>query len=55
VIVPPVRICFLWYRTKLRRVARHCLVGQCPDHTLQSTALMHEAYLRLVDLGGALE
>lgn len=33
---------------ELRRVARHCLAGQRPNNTLQSTALVHEAYLRLV-------
>jgi RNA polymerase sigma factor (TIGR02999 family) len=33
---------------ELRRVARHLLLGQRGDHTLQSTALVHEAYLRLV-------
>lgn len=33
---------------ELRRVARHCLAGERPDHTLQSAALVHEAYLRLV-------
>jgi RNA polymerase sigma factor (TIGR02999 family) len=33
---------------ELRRLARHCLVGQRPEHTLQSAALVHEAYLRLV-------
>jgi RNA polymerase sigma-70 factor, ECF subfamily len=33
---------------ELRRVARHCLAGQRPDHTLQSAALVHEAYLRLL-------
>lgn len=33
---------------ELRRLARRCLAGQCPNHTLQSTALVHEAYLRLV-------
>lgn len=32
---------------ELRKVARRCLVGQRPDHTLQSTALVHEAYIRL--------
>lgn len=32
---------------ELRRVARRCLVGQRPDHTLQSTALVHEVYIRL--------
>jgi RNA polymerase sigma factor (TIGR02999 family) len=33
---------------ELRRMARHYLVGQRSDHTLQSAALVHEAYLRLV-------
>jgi RNA polymerase sigma factor (TIGR02999 family) len=33
---------------ELRRVARHCMAGERPDHTLQSGALVHEAYLRLV-------
>jgi RNA polymerase sigma factor (TIGR02999 family) len=32
---------------ELRRLARRCLAGQ-DQHTLQSTALVHEAYLRLV-------
>jgi len=33
---------------ELRRLARHHLKLERPDHTLQSTALVHEAYLRLV-------
>jgi RNA polymerase sigma factor (TIGR02999 family) len=33
---------------ELRRVAKRCLAGQRTDHTLQPTALVHEAYLRLV-------
>jgi RNA polymerase sigma factor (TIGR02999 family) len=33
---------------ELRRLARSFLAGQRSDHTLQSTALVHEAYLRLV-------
>jgi RNA polymerase sigma factor (TIGR02999 family) len=33
---------------ELRRVARRCLAGQPQNQTLQSTALVHEAYLRLV-------
>jgi RNA polymerase sigma factor (TIGR02999 family) len=33
---------------ELRRVARKCLASQPPNQTLQSTALVHEAYLRLV-------
>jgi RNA polymerase sigma factor (TIGR02999 family) len=34
---------------ELRRVAHHYLGGQRPDHTLQTTALVNEAYLRLAD------
>lgn len=34
--------------SELRRLARHHLRGERSDHTLQSTALVHEAYLRLV-------
>ena len=33
---------------ELRRVARYALGRQRPDHTLGSTALVHEAYMRLV-------
>ncbi len=33
---------------ELRRVARACFASQSSDHTLQPTALVHEAYLRLV-------
>jgi RNA polymerase sigma factor (TIGR02999 family) len=33
---------------ELRRLARHYLRGERPDHTLQSAALVNEAYLRLV-------
>ena len=36
---------------ELRRVARKHLSGQRADHTLQTTALIHEAYMRLA--GGA--
>jgi RNA polymerase sigma factor (TIGR02999 family) len=32
---------------ELRRLAHHHMVGQRPDHTLQTTALVNEAYLRL--------
>ena len=32
---------------ELRRIARRCLASQRSDHTLQPTALVHEAYLRL--------
>ena len=33
--------------SELRRIARKVLAGQRQNHTLQSTALVHEAYLRL--------
>jgi len=33
---------------ELRRLARYFLSRQRSDHTLQSTALVHEAYMRLV-------
>lgn len=33
---------------ELRRMARRHMRQQPPDHTLQTTALIHEAYLRLV-------
>jgi RNA polymerase sigma factor (TIGR02999 family) len=33
---------------ELRRVARAQLQRERPDHTLQSTALVHEAYMRLL-------
>lgn len=32
---------------ELRRLAHHYMAGQRPDHTLQATALVNEAYLRL--------
>jgi len=35
---------------ELRRLARRQMRGEHPDHTLQTTALINEAYLRLVDL-----
>lgn len=34
---------------ELRRLARHHLRRQRPNHTLQTTGLVHEAYLRLAD------
>jgi RNA polymerase sigma factor (TIGR02999 family) len=34
---------------ELRRVARRLLSAERPDHTLQPTALVHEAYLRLIN------
>ncbi|HYK21939.1 MAG TPA: sigma-70 family RNA polymerase sigma factor [Pyrinomonadaceae bacterium] len=34
---------------ELRRLAQHYLSHERAEHTLQTTALVHEAYLRLVD------
>jgi len=34
---------------QLRKLASNCLRSERPDHTLRATALVHEAYLRLVD------
>jgi RNA polymerase sigma-70 factor, ECF subfamily len=34
---------------ELRRLARHYMQRETPGHTLQTTALVNEAYLRLVD------
>src|SRR4051794_3898799 len=33
---------------ELRKLAAHRLAGEAPGQTLQATALVHEAYLRLV-------
>lgn len=37
---------------ELRRIASRHLRGERPDHTLQPTALVHEAYLKLFDGAG---
>ena len=37
---------------ELQRLAQQYLRRERPDHTLQATALVHEAYLRLVDQRG---
>jgi RNA polymerase sigma factor (TIGR02999 family) len=42
------RLIPLVYR-ELHRLARHYMAGEQPGHTLQATALLNEAYLRLVD------
>lgn len=34
---------------ELHRIARRCMAGERGDHSLQATALVNEAYLRLVD------
>lgn len=39
---------------QLKREAQRRMAGERPDHTLQATALVHEAYVRLVgDHGGS--
>ena len=35
---------------ELKRIARRCMRGQRQGHTLQATALVNEAYLRLVEI-----
>jgi RNA polymerase sigma factor (TIGR02999 family) len=37
---------------ELRRIAARCLAEERSDHTLQPTALVHEAYLELIDPSG---
>jgi len=34
---------------ELRRLAKGYMIRETPGHTLQPTALVHEAYLKLVD------
>ncbi len=38
---------------ELRRVAERCMGNQGAEHTLQPTALVHEAWMRLSSAGGA--
>jgi RNA polymerase sigma-70 factor (ECF subfamily) len=38
---------------ELRRVAGRYMAGERASHTLQTTALIHEVYVRLVDVSGA--
>ena len=35
---------------ELRRIARRCMAGEKAGHSLQATALVNEAYLRLIDV-----
>jgi RNA polymerase sigma factor (TIGR02999 family) len=35
--------------SELRQIAHNCLYRERPGHTLQTTALVHEAYLKLID------
>jgi RNA polymerase sigma factor (TIGR02999 family) len=44
----PERLMPLVYQ-ELRRLAQEYLRRERPDHTLQATALVHEAYIKLVD------
>ena len=37
---------------ELHRIARACMAGEKGDHTLQATALVNEAYLRLIQTQG---
>jgi len=38
---------------ELHQMAERCMRGQPADHTLQATALVHEAYLRMAGDGGS--
>lgn len=38
---------------ELRKLAAARMAAESPDHTLQATALVHEAYVRLVDVAEA--
>ncbi|HZL55896.1 MAG TPA: ECF-type sigma factor [Bryobacteraceae bacterium] len=40
---------------ELRRLAKRALRSERPDHTLQPTALVHEAYIRLLGGGSGSE
>jgi RNA polymerase sigma factor (TIGR02999 family) len=44
---------FLLVYDELRRIAHHDLRNERPGHTLRSTALVHEAYLRLEKQGAS--
>ena len=35
---------------ELRRIAGHCMRNEHPGRTIQTTALVHEAYLKLIDI-----
>ena len=37
---------------ELHRIAKACMTGERPGHSLQATALVNEAYLRLVEARG---
>jgi RNA polymerase sigma-70 factor (ECF subfamily) len=48
----PERLMPLVYE-ELRRLARSYMVRERADHTLQTTALVHEAYVRLIEVSAA--
>ena len=35
---------------ELHRIAKHFMLGEQPGRTMQTTALVHEAYLKLIDI-----
>jgi RNA polymerase sigma factor (TIGR02999 family) len=35
---------------ELRRIAGHCMQGERPGRSIQTTALVHDAYLKLIDV-----
>lgn len=35
---------------ELRRIAGHCMQNERPGRTIQTTALVHEAYMKLIDV-----
>ncbi len=41
----------LVYR-RLKKISHHLVRGERPEHMLEATALVHEAYVRLIDLEG---
>lgn len=45
---PDLDAAFLASRASLRAIAASLMRGERPDHTLQATAIVHEAYLRLL-------
>jgi len=40
----------LLVQSELHRMAHRCMAGENPGHTLQTTALVNEVYIRLVDI-----
>lgn len=44
--------CSRWFNEELRKLAAHKMANEAPGHTLQPTALVHEAWLRIVGQDG---